>query len=95
MKMRKIKKKFYRNQIFERKISVMKFIQVKSTLYPLNDRIIFSTDVEPNGSHILYINYVDSLAQKIQIADVTHNKNLPFDKQVEKALCGRIVIVNL
>lgn len=97
MKIRKIKK---RNQLKQRSnkkayIMIQKFIEVSNNLYPLNDRIIFKREILPNGTHALFINYTDSKNENIQVGDITNYKSLPFEKQIENILSGRIKIINL
>ena len=90
MKLRNAKRKNYRNRRTPRKVVAMKFIEVGEKLYPLNDRIIFRKEILPNGSHQISLNYTDGNGGEIKIGDVTNYKDLPFEKQIEKLLAGRI-----
>ncbi|SFM85996.1 hypothetical protein [Rugamonas rubra] len=96
MKMRNIKRRIYRNRRFPKKVFfIMRYIEVNTSLYPLNDRVIYRTDVLPNGDHILLLNYTDRSGADIKIGNVTNYQGMPFEKQIEKVLIGRIKEVKL
>lgn len=94
MKIRKFKKRIYRNRKFPRKVFCMKYIEVGSSLYPMNDRMRYRKEIAPSGEHNIMLSYTDGNGVEVNIGDSQNFKNLPFESQIEKILIGRVKEIN-
>ncbi|WP_175994708.1 hypothetical protein [Burkholderia vietnamiensis] len=95
MKIRKFKKiNKFRKIINDRKrIFEMKYVELSGNAYPLNDRVMYVTEIQSNGGHELYLSYTDNPDFKVLLSDITNQKNLSLEEKILFAYKGKRVFI--
>lgn len=95
MKIRKFKKiNKFRKIINGRKRKFeMKYVELSGNAYPLNDRVMYVTEIQSSGRHDLYLSYTDNLDLKVLLSDVTNQKNLSLEEKILFAYKGKKVFI--